>query len=106
MGSHSKSIVMLWYLVLFYILFNFISSSNAVHKNNILYRGLFTGHHGLNRPINASLKVFENQWFWQLTDHFHPNNLEPNWEQRYFSSFEYYEEGGPIFIEIDGGWEA
>jgi len=43
----------------------------------------------------------EDQWFEQRLDHF--NALNPTtWQQRYFSSFEYYEEGGPVFLYVGG----
>ena len=86
---HPTSIIaiMLLHLVLCYILSNFIGSSNSARQNNILTRGLFTRHHGLNRPVNASLKVVENGWFWQIKDHFHEPNDEPNWQQRYWQRY-------------------
>jgi len=54
----------------------------------------------LDPPVKDSQKVAD-EWFEQRLDHFDSQNTE-RWMQRYFSSFEYYEEGGPIFIQIGG----
>jgi len=46
-------------------------------------------------------KSSQDQWFEQRLDHFNPMNIN-TWQQRYFSSFQFYEEGGPVFIQIGG----
>lgn len=44
------------------------------------------------------------KWMDQCLDHY---SSDPRmWEMRYFENFEYYEQGGPIFILVGGEWEA
>jgi len=64
-----------------------------------------TRYHLPPPPPPTKGEEFPEQWFTQSLDHFHPSD-DRTWQQRYWSNFEHYQEGGPTFIFIGGEGEA
>merc|ERR1712226_494502 len=75
-------------------------SANKSNNNGPLPLANFFRLRHLDPPSSGRLPA-DNQWFTNRLDHF--DALNPTtWEQRYFSNFEFYEEGSPVFIQIGG----
>jgi len=94
---------MLRFIISQFILVTLLSFANAWYKENQAMRGILTR---LRKPPPPDIphKEISAHYFRQLLDHFDTQNSN-HWPQRYFSSYEFYEEGGPIFLEIGGEWE-
>uniref|UniRef100_A0A1B6CAA8 Serine protease K12H4.7 n=1 Tax=Clastoptera arizonana TaxID=38151 RepID=A0A1B6CAA8_9HEMI len=86
-------------MILYFLTILFVSASSLRHKTRDKY-GL------LGEPPMLKNKVLpEDEWFSQMLDHFDPTN-ENVWMQRYFTSTDYFKDGGPIFLMIGGEGEA
>lgn len=91
-------------LVCLFLSLCLIDSSNGL----IFYRG---------RPVNGSLGLPNSNkqwdpkdlpppnWFDQKLDHFDVTS-DKTWKQRYFVNDSFYEEGGPVFLQIGGEGRA
>jgi len=91
-------------LKLVFLLLLVVASSTTFEDehSHFLRRGLLNRLRHLEPPNRTSgSKSYQDQWFEQRLDHFNPMNVK-TWQQRYFSSFQFYEEDGPVFIQIGG----
>ncbi|XP_066954266.1 LOW QUALITY PROTEIN: putative serine protease K12H4.7 [Macrobrachium rosenbergii] len=52
-------------------------------------------------PVPEGIIPPGDQWFTQHVDHFNPTDTR-TWSQKYYTNFEFYVEGGPVFLMIGG----
>ena len=79
----------------------FCHSRKSIQENNMFRILLLLTFFGLSR----SSSVEEEKWIDQWLDHFNKNDTR-TWQMRYFENNNYFEPGGPIFVQIGGEWKA
>ncbi|XP_065205171.1 putative serine protease K12H4.7 [Planococcus citri] len=85
-------------IVWIFFISNFIFHSSAYFLNG-------RSNHGVGEPYiprtGYQIVLPEDQYFEQKLDHFDPTN-EDTWLQRYWRNPQYYKNGGPAFLMING----